>query len=52
MASDVRELTADEIGVVAGAAVLEVGLGPVTFQWNLDQGHWAVWIGKELVARG
>jgi hypothetical protein len=37
MASDVRELT--EIGALSGAAVLEVGLGPITFQWNLDQGH-------------
>jgi hypothetical protein len=35
---------------VSGAMVIEVGLGPVTFQWNLDQGHWALWVGKELVA--
>ena len=52
MTSDdaLRELTVDEIGAVSGARVIEVGIGPVTLQWNLDQGHWAVWVGKELVA--
>ena len=49
---DVRVLGDHELDHVAGAKVLEVGIGPVTIQINPDSGCWALWYGKEFVGGG
>ena len=48
----VRELSAHEVGLVAGAKVLEIPIGPITIQLNFDNGCWAVWNGKDFAGGG
>ena len=47
-----RALSDDEVDVVFGAKVIEIGIGPITIQVNTANGCWAVWNGKELAGGG
>ena len=47
-----RTLSNDEVDAVSGAKVIEIGIGPITFQYNTVGGCWAVWVGKELAGGG
>jgi hypothetical protein len=48
----VRELSAHDAGLVSGAKVLEIPIGPITIQLNFDNGCWAVWNGKDFAGGG
>jgi hypothetical protein len=48
----VRKLSAHEVGLVAGAKVLEIPIGPITIQLNFDNGCWAVWNGTDFAGGG
>jgi hypothetical protein len=43
-----RELSAHDVGLVAGAKVLEIPIGPITIQLNFDDGCCAVWNCKDF----
>ena len=48
----VRELSAHEVGLVAGAKVLEIPIKPITIQLNFDDSCCAVWNGKDFAGGG